>query len=110
MCYFSIKEEDIEMNEKKYMPRLIDKRIEDYLSVLGAVSIEGPKWCGKTLTSLNHAKSVTYMDDDDNKDLARIDVKSIFVKELDRRPQLIDQFGMLLDVNVIILFLRGILF
>lgn len=82
------------MNEKKYMPRLIDKRIEDYLSVLGAISIEGPKWCGKTLTSLNHAKSVTYMDDDDNKDLARIDVKSIFVKELDRRPQLIDEWHL----------------
>ena len=84
----------MEIEGRKYIPRLIDKKVDDYLSVFGAVCIEGPKWCGKTLTSLNHAKSVTYMDDDDNKELAKIDVKAIFNKELEKRPQLIDEWHL----------------
>ena len=45
------------INEKEYRKRLIEKKLEDYLSVFGAVSIEGPKWCGKTWTSLRLSKS-----------------------------------------------------
>lgn len=45
------------MNKNLYKPRIIDKRIEEYLSVFGAVCIEGPKWCGKTWSSLYHSKS-----------------------------------------------------
>lgn len=44
-----------------YRERLIDEKIEKYLTLFGAVSIEGVKWCGKTWTSLNHANSVIYM-------------------------------------------------
>ena len=79
-------------NKKKYIPRLIDKKVADYLTVFGAISIEGPKWCGKTLTSLNHSKSATFMDDDNNKEMALLDVKSIFSQELEERPQLIDEW------------------
>lgn len=43
-------------NESEYLPRLIDKKVEEYLSVFGALSVEGPKWCGKTWTSLNMLK------------------------------------------------------
>lgn len=82
------------LNEKLYIPRLIDKKVEDYLSVFGAISIEGPKWCGKTWTSLNHAKSVTYMDDDNNIELAKLDVKSIFTRDLEKKPQLIDEWHL----------------
>ena len=46
-----------------YLPRIIDNKIEEYLEVFGALSIEGPKWCGKTWTSLNHANSVNYIMD-----------------------------------------------
>ena len=42
--------------DKDYKKRLIEKKLDDYLSVFGAVSIEGPKWCGKTWTSLNHSE------------------------------------------------------
>ena len=45
------------MINKDYLPRLIDDKFDKYLSVFGAISVEGPKWCGKTWTSLNHAKS-----------------------------------------------------
>ncbi|MDO5575135.1 MAG: DUF4143 domain-containing protein [bacterium] len=45
------------MNRSDYRPRVIDRRIEEYLSAFGAVCIEGPKWCGKTWTSSFHSKS-----------------------------------------------------
>lgn len=44
-----------------YKERLIDKKIDEYMKGFGAVCIEGPKWCGKTWTSLNHANSVCYI-------------------------------------------------
>ena len=46
-----------------YMPRIIDKQIKESLGIFGVVSIEGPKWCGKTWSSLNHANSVNYIMD-----------------------------------------------
>ena len=72
-----------------YMPRLIDSKISKYLRVFGAVSIEGPKWCGKTWTALNHAASVTYMTERSARDLAKVDPKYIFSNEY---PQLIDEW------------------
>lgn len=42
---------------EQYRPRVIDKVVTKYLSVFGAVCIEGPKWCGKSWTSSYHAKS-----------------------------------------------------
>ena len=33
------------------------------LSGVGAVLIEGPKWCGKTTTASQHAKTILYLDD-----------------------------------------------
>ena len=82
------------IDAKKYKKRLIEKKLEDYLSVFGAVSIEGPKWCGKTWTSLMHSKSEVYMDDDDIREIAKIDVKSIFNKDVEKKPQLIDEWNL----------------
>jgi len=72
-----------------YMPRLVDSKIEKYLKIFGAVSIEGPKWCGKTWSGLNHANSVTYMTEKSQRDMANIDPKYIFLAD---RPQLIDEW------------------
>ena len=33
------------LKKAEYIERLVDKKIEEYLTVFGAVSIEGPKWC-----------------------------------------------------------------
>ena len=41
----------------KYLPRLVDKLIKEDLRLYGAVSIEGPKWCGKSTTAGRFAKS-----------------------------------------------------
>ena len=80
--------------EQVYKERLIEKKLEDYLSVFGAVSIEGPKWCGKTWTSLRHSKSAVYMDDDDIREMAKLDVKSIFNNDEKKKPQLIDEWHL----------------
>lgn len=81
-------------DEKIYKKRLIEKKLEDYLQVFGAVSIEGPKWCGKTWTSLKHSKSEVYMDDDDIREMAQLDIKSIFNKDPKKKPQLIDEWSL----------------
>lgn len=78
-----------------YKERLIDKRIEKMLRIFGAVSIEGPKWCGKTWTSLNHANSVTYLTDKSARNMAEVDPKYIFTNE---RPQLIDEWQVVPEI------------
>lgn len=45
------------IDKGKYIPRLIDKTVNRYLMTIGAVCIEGPKWCGKTWTSSYHCNS-----------------------------------------------------
>lgn len=82
------------IDKNEYRERLVEKKLEDYLSVFGAVSIEGPKWCGKTWTSLRHSKSEVYMDDDDVREMAKIDVKSIFNNDIEKKPQLIDEWHL----------------
>ena len=77
------------LRREGYMLRLIDEKVERYLRVFGAVAIEGPKWCGKTWTGLNHANSVTYMTEKSQRNLANVDPKYVFTKE---RPQLIDEW------------------
>jgi predicted AAA+ superfamily ATPase len=51
------------LTRKGYKTRIIDEKIADLLRVFGAVSIEGPRWCGKTWTSLNHANSAVFLTD-----------------------------------------------
>ena len=64
------------LQKRGYLERIIDTKIEEYLQLFGAILIEGPKWCGKTWTSLSHANSVVYIMDPggnySNRTLARI--------------------------------------
>ena len=45
--------------KKRIADILLDRKLED----IGAVLIEGPKWCGKTTSAEQKAKSVIYMND-----------------------------------------------
>ena len=47
---------------KEYLSRIADKLLEERLNAKGAVLIEGPKWCGKTTTAKQKAKSFISMD------------------------------------------------
>jgi predicted AAA+ superfamily ATPase len=42
----------------EYLQRIIDKELQSRLRYIGAVLIEGPKWCGKTTTATQQANSV----------------------------------------------------
>lgn len=45
------------MSEKVYKKRIADQLLSERLEEVGAVLIEGPKWCGKTTTAIQQAKS-----------------------------------------------------
>lgn len=81
------------MNTDEYKPRIIDKKIEEYLSVFGAVCIEGPKWCGKTWSSSYHSKSEIMIGDPDgnfqNRRLAEMSPSLVLEGET---PRLIDEW------------------
>ena len=76
-----------------YKSRIIDKKIDEYLQLFGAILIEGPKWCGKTWTALNHANSVTYIMDPignySNRTLAQINPALVLSGD---SPHLIDEW------------------
>lgn len=48
-----------------YLPRIADKVLKSRLNAFGAVLIEGPKWCGKTTTAMQQARSVIRLQDPD---------------------------------------------
>ena len=81
------------LTKKGYRQRLIDPIIAENLKIFGAISIEGPKWCGKTWTALNHANSVTYLNNTaDNyreRELAKMDVNLVLDKT---KPELLDEW------------------
>ncbi len=81
------------IDKTKYRKRVIDKTIEDYLEVAGALCIEGPKWCGKTFTSSFHSKSRFMVGEPErnfsNRELATLDPS--FVLQGDT-PRMIDEW------------------
>ena len=81
------------MDKSKYRQRLIDPKVDFYLSTFGAVCIEGPKWCGKTWTSTMHAKSAFMLADPEdnfaNRELAKMDVSKALVGRLYGMPSAI---------------------
>ena len=81
------------LKPEKYKIRLIDETISSNLQIFGAVCIEGPKWCGKTWTSLNHAQSAIFIGDPErnfqNRTLARLEPKAVLKGE---HPRLIDEW------------------
>lgn len=80
---------------KKYLPRYLDDELEELLDYMGAVLIVGPKWCGKTTTAKQHAKSIIQLQDPDNSKnylkLADVDPLSLLSGE---KPRLIDEWQM----------------
>lgn len=78
---------------ENYKARIIDKKIDKYLSVFGAICIEGPKWCGKTWTSSYHSNSEIYIGDPSgnfqNRQLAQMSPSLVLEGET---PRLIDEW------------------
>ena len=83
------------LQKSGYITRIVDSQIEEYLTLFGGILIEGPKWCGKTWTSLNHANSATYIMDPtgnySNRMLARMNPALVLPGE---SPHLLDEWQM----------------
>lgn len=79
------------MNE--YRRRIVDDILLDKLEAKGAVLIEGPKWCGKTTTALQVAKSVIRMDDPTKRDenIVMSELNPVMILRGDT-PRLIDEW------------------
>ena len=78
-----------------YLPRVVDDELALRLEAFGATLIIGPKWCGKTTTGEQKAKSVLRMQDPDRRDgyLATAETKpSLLLKG--ENPRLIDEWQM----------------
>lgn len=80
---------------KEYRPRIADKLLERKLKGKGAVLIQGPKWCGKTTTAEQIAKSVVYMANPGSKEqsltMADLDPQALLAGET---PRLIDEWQL----------------
>ena len=80
---------------KEYRPRIADKMLSRRLKGVGAVLIQGPKWCGKTTTAEQQAASVVYMDDpeymEQNIELASLSPRKVLEGST---PRLIDEWQL----------------
>ena len=78
---------------ENYRPRLADKTLQRKLKGKGAVLIQGPKWCGKTTTAEQMAKSILYMSkpEDVKSNLIAADINPSKLLEGDI-PRLIDEW------------------
>ena len=80
---------------ENYRKRIADDILQKKLRSKGAVLIEGPKWCGKTTTAEQAAKSILYMDEPSSikQNLARADLDPESLLEGDV-PRLIDEWQL----------------
>lgn len=81
------------MKMDRYKKRIADKILSDKLEAKGAVLIQGAKWCGKTTTASQQAKSILYMqnprDKKQNMELAQVDPGLLLEG---KTPRLIDEW------------------
>lgn len=79
----------------EYKKRVADKMLADHLEAMGAVLIEGPKYCGKTTMASQQAGSILYMSDADTKEqnliMARTNIKKLLEGAT---PRLIDEWQL----------------
>ena len=82
------------MKIEKYKRRILDDKIEHYLKIFGAISIEGPKYCGKTWAGRYHSNSEILLHkttggQSNNVELAKISPSIVLEGE---KPRLIDEW------------------
>ena len=82
------------MKIKSYKKRIVDDKIEHYLKLFGAISIEGPKYCGKTWAGRYHSNSEILLhkgtgETSNNVELAKISPSIVLEGE---KPRLIDEW------------------
>ena len=82
------------MKIENYKKRIVDDKIERYLKLFGAISIEGPKYCGKTWAGRYHSNSEILLhkttgEQSNNVELAKMSPSIVLEGE---KPRLIDEW------------------
>ena len=82
------------MKIENYKKRIADDKIEHYLKLFGAISIEGPKYCGKTWAGRYHSNSEILLhkttgEQSNNVELAKMSPSIVLEGE---KPRLIDEW------------------
>ena len=80
---------------EKYIPRIVDNVLKNKLEYMGAVLIEGCKWCGKSTTARQFANSYIEFQDPDKKmqyDKTNQTKPSLFLEG--EKPRLFDEWQM----------------
>jgi predicted AAA+ superfamily ATPase len=79
--------------DETYLPRIADRILTKKLEASGAVYIAGPKWCGKTSTAEQLAKSALYMQDPDRfaVNMQMADTKPSLLLD-GEKPRLLDEW------------------
>ena len=84
------------MTDFRYKPRIADAILQRKLKSSGSVVVEGPKWCGKTTTSEQQAKSINYISDPANLNrnmiLAEMNINALLEGE---KPKLLDEWQII---------------
>lgn len=83
---------------KEYKERIIDKELSKQMKIAGAILIRGPKWCGKTTTCKQRAKSYIELQDEDideenSNALKLAELKPSLLLE-GEKPRLIDEWQL----------------
>ena len=97
IIYFEQVSVNIESGQKErrmgYRERIVDNQLKEELEAFGAVVIVGPKWCGKTTTAKQLAKSIIYMQDPKKRktylQMAELDPSNLLIG---KNPRLIDEW------------------
>lgn len=85
--------------EKKYRPRIIDIELTNRLKSIGAIILEGAKWCGKSTTAEHHCKSAVFMDDPTRRHQYQLFAEENPGMILDgETPRLIDEWQLALPI------------
>lgn len=82
------------MESVNYKERILDKKVDEYLKLFGAVCIEGPKYCGKTWLGRRHANSEILLHKKEGEksnevELAKMSPKIVLEGD---KPRLIDEW------------------
>ena len=77
---------------RSYLPRIVDRELDELLTALPAIALEGPKGVGKTETALRRARAVYRFDDPAVRAVAAADPSRVLAGEA---PILLDEWQRL---------------
>ena len=84
------------MKKIEYKKRIADRLLTEKLEAKGAILIRGPKWCGKTTTAEQQAKSIIYLNNSSlsrqYREMALIDPSQLLAGAT---PHLIDEWQLI---------------